>query len=121
VLEQREGVVGVVVLAEDDDAHVGVGLAEAVGGADALVGAGGGHADVGEDDVGVVLVDGGVEGVEVGAGGDDAEVVLGFEEAADAFADEVVVFGEREADQEDLPAERQTEARRSQSSSDLGT
>ena len=57
LLEQRERVLGLRVLAQDDDAHVGPLRPQALRGAKALVGAGRWHADVRDDHRGVVLLD----------------------------------------------------------------
>src|SRR5262249_8983779 len=54
---------------EDQDLEIGVGGAEFDGGAQSLVGVGGRHADVGDDDVGTALDDGRLEGGGVGDGG----------------------------------------------------
>ena len=51
-VEQLERVAGLDVLAEHDDAELGMRLAQLRGGAHTFVGAGRGHADVGEHDVG---------------------------------------------------------------------
>ena len=64
VLEQGEGVAGRGELAEHDHTGGRVALAESGGGADAFVGAGRRHADVGHDDVGCELVDEGDQLVE---------------------------------------------------------
>ena len=56
--DEREGALGIRVLREDDDPEVGVGPPEALGRADALVGVGRRHPDVGEDDVGRARLDG---------------------------------------------------------------
>ena len=65
--QQRHGVVGVVVLAEDDDAGARMDLADLLDGVDALTLEVRRHPDVGHDDV----------GVQLGGAGDERVVVLG--------------------------------------------
>ena len=101
VLEKGERVLGVGVLAEHHHARIRMLLTQMLGGPDALVGVGGRHADVGEDDVGLLLVDGLQEGVEVLAHGDQVDLRLGLDELPDSLAHEVVVLGEDDADSHD--------------------
>jgi hypothetical protein len=56
------------------------------------------HADVGQDHVGALGLDGAEQRLEVGARRHDLEVVLRLEEPADAFANEVVVLREHDPD-----------------------
>jgi hypothetical protein len=86
------------VLAEHDDADAGVRLAQPAGCLDSLVGVARRHPDVGEDDVGTLLVDRGEQRVEIAADGGDVEGRFRFEQSPDALADEVVVVGEHEPD-----------------------
>jgi len=97
VLEQRQRVPRLRVLAEHDDADPRVALAQEVGRADALVGPGRRHPDVGDDDVRPLGLDCGEQRVQVVAGGDDLDVGLRLEQAARALADEVVVVGDDDA------------------------
>ena len=64
------------------------------GGLDALVGAGRRHPDVGEHDVGLVLVDGGEQPGQVVDGRDHVDVVLVLEHAQDALAHDQHVLGD---------------------------
>ena len=73
-------------------------LAQARRGLDALVDAVRRHADVGDDDVGPLGVDGREQRVEIAADGDDLDLRLGLEQAAYTLADEVVVVGEHDPD-----------------------
>jgi hypothetical protein len=57
VRQEPEGVGRLRVLREHDHADVGVRLPQRLGGPDALVRTGGRHADVGQHDVGQVLLD----------------------------------------------------------------
>ena len=97
-VQQREGVARVGVLAEDDDAHARVRLAQALGDLDALVRVVRRHADVGDDDVRALAIDGLEQRLEVAAGRRDLEPGLGLEQAPYAFADEVVVLREHDPD-----------------------
>ena len=74
--QQRDGVLGVVVLGQDHDAGAGVALAHLLGRLDALVLEGGRHADVGDDDLGLGLGGAGDQLVVVGGDADDLEVGL---------------------------------------------
>ncbi len=97
-VEELERVAGLHVLAEDHDADAGVRGPDRLGGADALVGAGRRHPDVGHDDVGLVLGHEGEERIEVFAGADHLDVVVGVEEPGDRLADQIVVFGDDDTD-----------------------
>jgi len=96
-LEERQRVARVGVLAQHDDADPRMRLAQDVGCADALVGPGRRHPDVGDDDVGLLVLDGGEQRVEVLARRDDLDLRLRVEQAAHPFAHEVVVVGEHHA------------------------
>src|SRR6185436_2022203 len=67
-------------------------LAQLVRGAHAFVDAGRRHADVGEDDVGPLGVDGGDELVVVAARADDLDALLRLQEPDDPLAHEVAVL-----------------------------
>ncbi len=56
------------------------------------------HPDVGDHHVRGLAIDGLEQGVEVPADRGDLEPGLGVEQPSDALADEVVVFGEHDAD-----------------------
>ena len=98
VLQERERVGRVRVLAEHDDADLRVRLVQPLGGLDPLVGVAGRHADVGDHDVWPLHVDGGEERIEVTARRCHLEPRLRLEQPPDALADEVVVLREHEAD-----------------------
>ena len=112
VLEQRERVVGLDVLAEHHDADVRVRRPDEVRGAHALVGPGRRHPDVGDHDIGRIGLDAGDQRVEILVRGDDLEAGFDAEEADDAFPHEVVVLGHDDSDRhagslrarEDMPA-----------------
>ena len=104
--EQRQRVRRFDVLAEHDDADVGMAGAELVRGAHALVGPGRRHPDVGEHDVGRVGGDGREQRVEVLARADDLDVVLRREQPGDALAHEVVVLGHQHPDRHRTQATR---------------
>src|SRR5262245_10007282 len=63
-------------------------------GPDALVGAGRGHTDVGDDDVGPLLLDGGEQLVIGAARAADRELGLVLEQRDDALANQQVVLGD---------------------------
>ncbi len=65
---------------------------------DAFVRAGRGHADVGHDDVGLVLLHGPAERVQILALPDDVDVVLVLEDPCDALAGQVAVIRDQDAD-----------------------
>ena len=97
-LEQREGVRRIRVLAEDDDADVRVRRAEALGCADALVGAAGGIR------MSVTTTSGRSSSTAASSDSrsphvaDDLELGTRLEQSSETLADEVVVLGEHEAD-----------------------
>ena len=95
--EQLEGVVLVGVLGEHDDADAGVGLADGVGGGDALGVVARRHPDVGDDDVGAQACDGVEEFGGRADGGEDVGLAGVLEEAAGALAHQVVVLGDDDA------------------------
>ena len=97
-VQQRECVARVRVLAQDDDAEARVRLSQASGGLDPLVGVTRRHPDVGDHDVRGLAIDGLEQRVEVPADRGDLEPGLRVEQAPDAFTDEVMVFGEHDAD-----------------------
>ena len=80
-LEQREKVARDRVLAEHDDADLGVRLAQSPGGLDPLVGVARRHADIGDDDVRPLSVDRCEQRVEVAADGRDLDLRMRLEQA----------------------------------------
>ena len=83
---------------EHDHAESRVTGSQLGGGSDALVGAGGGHPDVGEHDVGLEVVDRSEQRVVVVAHAGHLDVVDRVEEARDRRAHEVVVLGDHHSD-----------------------
>ena len=98
VLEQRYGVGGRGVLAQHHHPHLRAVLAQPGGGLDALVPAGGRHADVGDHDVGLAALDEGEQLGQVGRGADELEVRVGGDQPGDALPQEDVVLGQRNPD-----------------------
>ena len=97
-LQQRQRVGGLGVVAEDDDADPGVGLAQQPGHADALVGARRRHPDVGHHHVGALGVDRGQQRGQVATRGDHAHRGLGGQDLPDALADDQAVIGQGDGD-----------------------
>ena len=97
VLEHGQRVGGAGVLAEDDDADLGVGLPQATRDPDPLFVAGGRHPDVGDDDVGWIGLDRGEERVPVTEGGDQVDRVDRADDLVQRLADQVGVIGEEDA------------------------
>ncbi len=98
LVEQRDGVLGVVELRQDDDAGPGVALADLVRRLDALVLEAGGHPDVGDDHLGGELAGPVHELVVVGGGAHDLHVRLECEQGLHARSHDEVVVGEKHAD-----------------------
>jgi hypothetical protein len=73
-------------------------LAEPGGGLDALVAAGGRHADVGDHDVRLAALDDGEQLRQVGRGADELEVRVGGDQPGDALPQENIVLGQRDPD-----------------------
>ena len=96
--QQRDGVVGVVVLGEDHDAGARVALADLLAGVDALTLEVRGHPDVGHDHLRLVGLRTGDERVVVLRRGDDVEVGLGGQHGPHAFADDHAVVSDQDAD-----------------------
>ncbi len=96
--QEADGVLGVVVLREDDDPCAGVTLAQLPGRLDALPLERGGHADVGDDDLGGEGVCARHELVVVGRDADHLEVRLALEQRLDALSHDEVVVGEEDRD-----------------------
>ena len=96
--QQRDGVLGVVVLREDHDAGARMPLAHLLGRVDALAVERRGHPDVGDEDLG--LERGGPlhHLVVVGGDPDDPEVLVPLDEGPDALADDEVVVGQEHRD-----------------------
>src|SRR5207244_1648766 len=65
---------------------------------DSLIGAVRGHADVGDDNVRMLRVDGREQRVEVAACGDHLDLGVCLEQASHALANEVVILREHETD-----------------------
>ncbi len=72
---------------------LGLGLAQRERGADALVGTGGWHPDVGDDDIGMLALDGLHELVVGAARAADRQAGLVLEQRDDALANQQVVLG----------------------------
>ena len=96
--EQRDGVLGVVVLAEDHDAGAGLALADLLGRVDALALEGRRHADVADDDLGLVLGGRRQQLGVVGRLADDLDVGLAGQQRPHARAHEEVVVGQDHRD-----------------------
>src|SRR5207245_2206670 len=92
LVEQRERVTGLRVLAEDDDTDVAVRLAEPLGSLDSFVSASGRHPDVRHDDVGPLTRDGGQKRLQITANGDNLELRPALEQPPNTLADEVVIL-----------------------------
>ena len=97
-LEEGQRVGGRLVLAEYDDSHLGLVLAEPGSGLDPLVGPGRGHADVGDDHSGRRLLDEFQEFRQVGGPADEIEVRLTVDNARDALPEECVVLRQNHLD-----------------------
>ena len=97
-LEQRQRVGRLDVLAQHDDADPGMGHPQLGCDADTFVGAGGRHADVGDDHVGDVVGDGSPALSQIPARCDQRQVRLGPDEGGQALADQVVIVGEHDPD-----------------------
>jgi hypothetical protein len=85
-------------LAEHEHADLRMRLPELGRNLDAFVRAGRRHADVGHDDVGLVLLHGPAERVQILALLDDVDVVLVLEDPRDALAGQVAVIRDQDAD-----------------------
>ena len=96
--EERDGVLGVVVLAQDHDAGAGLALSDLLGRVDALALEGRRHADVADDHLGLVLGGRGQQLGMVGGLADDLDVGLAAQERVDARAHEEVVVGQHHRD-----------------------
>jgi hypothetical protein len=96
VLEELEGVLGVVVLGEDHDPRAGVVASHPTRELDALGGEGGRHPDVEDDDVDRVEGEQFEEAVRVTCGAEDLEPVDGVEDGTGTLAHEVVVLGDQQ-------------------------
>ena len=98
VLQQVVGVVLLDELREHDDADLRMARADLLGRLDPFVRARGGHADVGQDGVGGVLLDGGEQLVAGGRRADELDLIGGGQERGCTLADQVVILGEHHAD-----------------------
>ena len=98
LVEQRDGVLGVVELRQDHDAGPGVPLADLVGGLDAFLLEVGGHPDVGHHHLGGELAGPVDELVVVGGGAHDLDVGLERQQGPHSFSHDEVVVGEEDAD-----------------------
>ena len=96
--EQRDRVLGLVVLREDDHAGAGVAHAHELGRLDAFVLEVRRHPDVGHDHVGLGLVRARDQAVEVLGDADDLEIGLQGEQRPHAFAHQQRVVGEEHGD-----------------------
>ena len=97
-LQEGEHVRGLGVLAQHDDADLRMLDAQAGSELDPLVGLRRGHADVREDDVGVVRVAGVAQGVEVAHRGDDLHRRVDRQHLLQAFPDDQAVLSDSDAD-----------------------
>ena len=96
--QQRHGVLGVVVLAEDHDAGARMDLADLLDGVDALALEVRWHADVGDDDVGVQLGGAGDERVVVLGHADHLDVGIAGQHRPHPFPDDGAVVGQEHSD-----------------------
>jgi hypothetical protein len=90
------------VLAEDDDAHVGMRRAQTQCGLDSFVVVSRRHPDVRDDDVRPLRVDRCKERGEVATHGRDLDALRTVEQTAEALADQILVLGEHDADRHRL-------------------
>ena len=97
MLEEGKRVLGVGVLAQDDDARLRVLRTHMLSGPDAFVGPRRRHPDVGQDGVRCVLLDGREELVEGCGGPDDVDVTGVGEQRDRPLPDQVVILGEDHA------------------------
>src|ERR1022692_1862289 len=98
LLEQRQCVLWLRVLAQDHNAHLGTLGTQALGGPKALVGPGRWHPDIGDHDRRAVLLDSSLQPGEVDATLDQLDLVRGLEQLPDALSQQVIVLGEDDAD-----------------------
>ncbi len=96
--QQRDRVLGLVVLREHDDAGAGIAQANELRGFDSLVLEVRGHPDVGDDDLGVLFLGAAHEAVEVLGDADDVEIGLRRQQRPHAFPHEQRVVGEKDGD-----------------------
>ena len=101
--QERDGVVGVVVLREDDDAGAGVALADLLAAVDALVLEVRRHADVGDDHLRGGRVGARDQPVVVLGDANDLQVGLALEHRPHALADDDAVVGEEHRDRGTSP------------------
>ncbi len=92
--EQSQRVLRFDVLTEDDHADLRVGVTDDVGCPDPFVGLGRRHADVGDHDIGEMLVNCRQQLVVVGTAGHDVQVVVERQDRTDALSHEEAVFGD---------------------------
>ena len=97
-VEESHRVTRLGVLAEHDDAHVGMLVPQLGGEADPLVGVRGRHPDVRQDDVRLGALDGGSQLVEVARHLHDLDVFDVVEDADDPLTGEEAVLGDDDAD-----------------------
>ena len=93
--QQRDGVLGIVVLGEDHDAGSGVALADLLRCFDAFSGEIWRHTDVGNHHLGLRLGGAIAEAVEDAGNADDFEIVCQLHECPHAPADQQVVVGQK--------------------------
>ena len=96
--QQRDRVLGIVVLGKDDNPGAGVALTDFLRGVDPLGLEVRRHPDVGHEHVGNVLLGARDQFVVVGGDGDDLEIRLDAEERPNAFTYDEVVVGEQHGD-----------------------
>jgi len=97
VFEQPECVLGLQVLAQDNDADRRIELADPVGDLDAFVGMIGRHANVGDNGIRMERLNGREEAVAIVAERNDLEVRDGAEQLSHAFPHEQMVVGQRDS------------------------
>jgi hypothetical protein len=85
-------------VAEDDHADLGVGRPKRGREADPFVGVRRRHADVREDDVGVLQLDDGEQRLEIPSGRDEVDTFRSFESTDDSLAGEIAVLAQDDAE-----------------------
>jgi hypothetical protein len=96
--EQGDGIGRFAVLAQHDDADLRMRRPKPIGSLDPLIDPGRRHADVGEHDIGLLVLDRGQQRLEIAAGGHDLDLGVGCEQAPHPLANEIVVVGEHDSD-----------------------
>jgi len=97
VLQQRERVGRIAVVAEDDDTGAGAGAAQLPRQPDPVIGHVRAHADPYDGNVQIVFANGGAHGIGVAADGDEVDARRLFEHLPDCLADKEMVVGDSDA------------------------